>query len=152
MDKINDPFEERLVKMLCEFSHTKSHHGFTCCSVEYYKAIKNLNLYNIFTQVPYTNSMGRDQFGDVVFYDRTKKINHRIECKTLKKYGNLSYTPIGILNSYDELPEDELILILYGDGFNHIVKKEVLDKARRLPYNVMVFKTIEEYREYLLTF
>ena len=152
MDKINDPFEERLVKMLCEFSNTKSHHGFTCCSVEYYKAIKNLNLYNIFTQVPYINSMGRDQFGDVVFYVRSKKINHRIECKTLKKYGNLSYTPIGILNSYPELIEDELILILFGDGFDSRVKNEVMEKVRRLPYAVRIFNTIEEYREYLLTF
>lgn len=100
-------------------------------------------------QPPYNNSIGVNQWNDISIYNEARGIDCRIEVKSLETEGSLNETILGHITESKNIPEKELIIVLFGIGFGSKVLKNAFELINETKAPVRIFMSVNELLSYL---
>lgn len=147
MRKPNDIHERRVFEIMSK--HVKHSKWMFKNPYETLLTYRSLNKPYVFVQPPYRTKLNFDSWSDLALFDPNKGIDIRIEVMSLHPKSVLAERTYKPVRESKNMPEELLILILLGNGFDEYATYGIRDMIRseRLPVTIM--RSIEEFEFYL---
>lgn len=99
---------------------------------------------------PYINSYGKNARGE--FLLRLKAMDDcRIECRAQWVRGSAEDKLMKLLKDCEVMVENNVIIVLEGDGFSKEAVKWIYDAAAMIKHKNIVVKTLEEFKSWAFT-
>lgn len=110
---------------------TLGQHGFEVVYYrDYMKAPRKYGAELLLRHVPYTGLYGGRGFTEFLLRSERYQQEVRIECKWQQAAGSVDEKlPFTLLNAIDALPENEIIILIDGDGFRAGAKEWIREAA-----------------------
>lgn len=104
-------------------------------------------------QSPYQHSSKTYRYSDFTVWDKSKNVNIRGEVRySSVANSDLNCKVLSIIHELPNYPENELVLILLGEGFNEEtdIMYQIKTELKNNP-NVIVCNTLNEFDNYLIS-
>lgn len=103
----------------------------------------------VIIQPPYTDSMGETHWNDFSLFNKKYDVDLRFEVKSLDVDSDLRDIVFKHIIEAKNIPEKQLVLVLFGIGFNAQVKRYYDQYIETMELNIVIVQTIKELEKHL---